>query len=70
MASGYCFSASLPAYCTAAALSALRQLEAEPQLLARLRESSAALTLGLTTHFKLADASDDKRHLEVDVAAN
>ena len=39
---GYCFSASLPAYATVAALEALRVLQREPQRLARVGAASAA----------------------------
>merc|ERR1719199_2315427 len=37
---GYCFSASLPAYATCAALEALKQLEAQPERLARVAACS------------------------------
>merc|ERR1719454_836488 len=47
---GYCFSASLPAYATCAALEALKQLEAQPQRLAQLAANSAALHAALVKH--------------------
>ena len=47
---GYCFSASLPAYATCAALEALKQLEAQPERLARLAANSAAMHAALVKH--------------------
>lgn len=47
---GYCFSASLPAFATCAALAALKLIDDEPQRLAQLREATAELGSTLTTH--------------------
>merc|ERR1740117_2557836 len=48
--SGYCFSASLPAYATCAALGALKLLDEQPERLARLAAASAAMHAALTKH--------------------
>jgi len=48
--SGYCFSASLPAFATCAALRALQLLQAQPQRLVQLRAAAEAMQLGLATH--------------------
>ena len=48
--SGYCFSASLPAYATCAALSALEVLAAEPRRVERLQIAAAALPAALDAH--------------------
>ena len=47
---GYCFSASLPAYATCAALAAVRLLAAEPQRCDKLRAVSAAMHASLAAH--------------------
>jgi len=48
--SGYCFSASLPAYATVQAIAALELLQAEPERLTRVSAASAAM------HAALSDA--------------
>lgn len=45
--SGYCFSASLPAYATCAALEALRVIEAQPERNHRLAAASTAMSAAL-----------------------
>jgi len=45
--SGYCFSASLPAYATCAALEALRIIEKQPERNARLADASSAMSAAL-----------------------
>lgn len=50
--SGYCFSASLPAYATTAAMAALDVLASEPERVARLHDASATLASSLATEFK------------------
>ena len=48
--SGYCFSASLPAYATCAALSALKVIDTEPERLLKLREATAAMHAAVDAH--------------------
>jgi len=57
--SGYCFSASLPAYATVAAMEALAVLQAEPDRLARLSTAAVAL------HEALAAALAETAHVEL-----
>ena len=47
---GYCFSASLPAYATCAALAALKLLDEQPERLTQLAANSAALHAALVKH--------------------
>jgi serine palmitoyltransferase len=69
---GYCYSASLPAYATCAAIAALDTLEAEPQRLTRLREASAALcsavraALGAQPHLEIScDPNSPVAHIRI-----
>ena len=57
--SGYCFSASLPAYATTAAMAAIDLIVAEPQRLAKLHQASKALSQSLKASFK------DTKHVQV-----
>ena len=58
--SGYCFSASLPAYATTAAIAALDVIDAQPQRLASLHAASQAM------HTSLRAKVAPMRHIRVD----
>ena len=58
--SGYCFSASLPAYATTAAIAAIDVIDAQPSRLANLHAASAAM------HKALRTALAPMRHIRLD----
>lgn len=63
--SGYCFSASLPAFATCAALSALKLIDDEPARVQRLHAASAALAPALEKHL----GGLEHVHLDYDAAS-
>ena len=75
---GYCFSASLPAYATCAALEALKLLDAEPARVERLGAASAALHTALQARLgkgkvplveAFSDASSPLAHVRLTASA-